>query len=118
MDDILPTFAHGLRDFIAGIPSFLSAWSPLLLVILIGATVVLMWKMMPRSNAKVQTPDSKSAVTWGDVAGVDEFRKELEEIVDFMRDPARFKQLGAKVPKGVMLYGPPGTGKTDRKSVV
>jgi cell division protease FtsH len=112
MDDILPTFAHALRDFIAGLPLFLKDWSPVLIIFIFLGFFWLMMKMVPKTNAQVQTPDEKSAAGWKDVAGVDEFRKELEEIVEFMRDPARFKQLGAKVPKGVMLYGPPGTGKT------
>ncbi len=112
MDDILATFAHALRDFLAGIPNFLAQWAPVLMLFILGALVWLTLKMIPRSNAKVQTPDSKSVTKWTDVAGVDEFRKELEEVVEFMRDPLRFKKLGAKVPKGVMLYGPPGTGKT------
>jgi cell division protease FtsH len=51
-------------------------------------------------------------VTWDDVAGVEEVRSELMEVVDFLRDPKRFERLGAKTPKGLLLYGPPGTGKT------
>src|SRR5204862_8138372 len=54
----------------------------------------------------------KSKTTWDDIAGVDEVRMELTEVVDFLRDPKRFQRLGAKVPKGRLLYGPPGTGKT------
>ena len=112
MDNLLAAFAHSLRDFLAGIPPFLRDWSPVLMLAVFVVIIWLMVKMMPRTNAQVQVPDSNSAIGWDDVAGVDEFRKELEEIVEFMRDPERFKQLGAKVPKGVMLYGPPGTGKT------
>jgi cell division protease FtsH len=51
-------------------------------------------------------------VTWADVAGVRDAREELQEVVDFLRDPRRFERLGARVPKGLLLYGPPGTGKT------
>jgi cell division protease FtsH len=112
MDDILATFAHALRDFLAGIPAFLGLWAPVLLLFLIGGLIWVALKSMPRTQTKVEMPDSRSKVTWDDVAGVDEFRKELEEVVEFMRDPKRFESLGAKVPKGVMLYGPPGTGKT------
>ena len=54
----------------------------------------------------------KSAVTWDDIAGVDETKDELREVVEFLSDPKRFKRLGAKVPKGILLHGPPGTGKT------
>jgi cell division protease FtsH len=112
MDDILATFAHALRDFLAGIPNFLATWAPVLMLLLLGALIWVSLKMIPRSNTQALTPDSTSVTKWTDVAGVDEFRKELEEVVEFMRDPQRFKALGAKVPKGVMLYGPPGTGKT------
>ena len=55
---------------------------------------------------------SGQEVRWDDVAGADEAREEMQEIVEFLEDPKRFKKLGARVPKGVLLYGPPGTGKT------
>src|SRR5206468_10556901 len=51
-------------------------------------------------------------VGWEDIAGVDEAKAELREVVDFLRRPRQFKRLGAKVPKGILLHGPPGTGKT------
>src|ERR671917_842613 len=67
---------------------------------------------MPRTKPTEIKPESKSAVAWDDVAGADEAKGELQEVVDFMRDPERFRKLGARVPKGIMLHGPPGTGKT------
>ena len=74
-----------------------------------------MWrtlKLMPRTKPQEISPKSKSAVTWADVAGVEETKDELREVVEFLSDPKRFKRLGAKVPKGILLHGPPGTGKT------
>jgi cell division protease FtsH len=64
-----------------------------------------------KSRAKLHT-DEKKKVTFADVAGVDEVKEELEEVVEFLKMPRKFSQLGAKIPKGVLLYGPPGTGKT------
>ena len=64
-----------------------------------------------KSKAKMVIPDSKR-VTFDDVAGADEEKAELEEIVDFLKQPARYVEMGARIPKGVLLVGPPGTGKT------
>ena len=64
-----------------------------------------------KSRAKMMTPDSKR-VTFDDVAGADEEKAELEEIVDFLKQPSRYTEMGARIPKGVLLVGPPGTGKT------
>ncbi len=63
-------------------------------------------------KARVKTPSEKSKVLFRDVAGADEEKEELVEIVEFLKDPAKFTKLGAKIPHGVLLVGPPGTGKT------
>ena len=64
-----------------------------------------------KSRARLHT-DEKKRVTFDDVAGVDEVKEELEEVVEFLKNPRKFNEMGAKIPKGVLLYGPPGTGKT------
>jgi cell division protease FtsH len=96
---------------------FLS-WVPMLL--LVGVWIFFMRRMQggggnPLSFAKSQASlmsDSRGKVTFEDVAGIDEAREELQEIVDFLRDPGKFTRLGGKMPKGVLLVGVPGTGKT------
>ena len=65
-----------------------------------------------KSKAKVYVPDDESKITFDDVAGVDEAKDELTEIVDFLKKPERYTDIGARIPKGVLLVGPPGTGKT------
>ena len=75
----------------------------------------MMWrtlKVMPRIKPQQIKPSSEQAVTFADIAGVDEAKAELQEIVEFLREPKSFQALGAKVPKGILLHGPPGTGKT------
>jgi len=92
--------------------SYVTLWAPILLM---GFLVYLVWrtlKMMPRTKPQQITPRSASSVTWDDIAGVEETKDELREVVEFLSNPKQFKRLGAKVPKGIMLHGPPGTGKT------
>ena len=93
--------------------------------IIIAVVLVIFWVIMMRqasgkggkmgsfSHAKVKTnADTKNAVKFVDVAGADEEKEELQEVVEFLKNPERFVRLGAKIPRGVLLVGPPGTGKT------
>src|SRR4051812_33362544 len=87
-------------------------FASLLFIVLFG---VVMWrtlKSMPRTKPVEIRPDAGVEVNWEDIAGVDEAKKEPQEVVDFLKAPTRFKRLGASVPAGVLLHGPPGTGKT------
>ena len=103
----------------SGFLSTLIVWLPFLL--LIGVWIYFMNRMQGgrgggamgfgKSRAKLLTEKS-GRVTFDDVAGIDEAKDELEEIVEFLRDPQKFSRLGGKIPKGALLVGPPGTGKT------
>jgi cell division protease FtsH len=102
-------------DFVQWASDFTTTWIPLLFFFLMCVVVWLLWKtvkLMPRVKPMEITPGSASAVTWADVAGLDEAKEELQEIVDFLRNPEHFESLGARVPKGILFHGPPGTGKT------
>ncbi len=65
-----------------------------------------------RSRATLYRPEAGPRTTFADVAGIDEVKSEVTEIVDFLREPEKFRRLGAKIPRGVLLSGPPGSGKT------
>ena len=87
-------------------------WLPIIFMGLIAVVLVMTLRYLPRTKPQEIKPSSSSSVRWEDVAGADEAKDELREVVEFLRDPKRFRKLGAKVPKGILLHGPPGTGKT------
>ena len=106
------------EDKMPSLLGVLLSWFPMLL--LIGVWIFFMRQMQGgkggamgfgRSKAKLMS-DSKKKVTFDDVAGVEEAKEEVQEIVEFLRDPRKFMRLGGKIPKGALLIGPPGTGKT------
>ena len=95
----------------------LISWFPMIL--LIGVWIFFMRqanagnsKAMSFGKSRARLLENAKKVTFADVAGCDESKQELEEVIDFLKDPAKFQRLGGKIPKGVLLVGPPGTGKT------
>ena len=128
-DDLSGTYERQLREGVIegynfvplkGTPWYLAILPYLLPIILL---VAFMYFFLGRSNssaaggikfgkANVRVGSGEKKVTFADVAGVEEEKQELEEIVDFLRNPKKYQAIGAKIPKGVLLVGPPGTGKT------
>ncbi|MGI8557435.1 MAG: ATP-dependent metallopeptidase FtsH/Yme1/Tma family protein [Solirubrobacteraceae bacterium] len=104
-----------LAAFSTDVQNFAQNWIGVATIAFMASMVYLIMrtvKMMPRTKPQEIKPASDLSVGWDDVAGVEEARAELQEIVEFLRDPRRFARLGARVPRGVLLHGPPGTGKT------
>ena len=106
------------EDDVPSILGLLANWFPMLL--LIGVWIFFMRQMQSgggramgfgKSKAKLLT-ERQGRVTFEDVAGVDEAKSDLQEIVEFLRDPQKFQKLGGRIPRGCLLVGPPGTGKT------
>lgn len=124
---ILPQIEEGTLQKVEGQPPAKTPWFfdilPSIFMILIF--VVLWFVFMQqsqgggsrvmsfgKSRAKLHKEDERKKVTFGDVAGLDEEKEELQEIVDFLKNPRKYIELGARIPKGILMVGPPGTGKT------
>jgi len=110
--------ATPLEDKMPSLLGILLSWFPMLL--LIGVWIFFMRQMQGgrggamgfgKSKAKLLS-EARGKVTFNDVAGIDEAKEEVEEIIEFLKDPRKFRRLGGKIPKGALLIGPPGTGKT------
>src|SRR6476469_1600622 len=111
----MPMTSTMVASFGSFVRDFAVTWLPVAFFFLMVFVVYLLWrtvKLMPRVKPTEITPGSSSSVTWDEVAGLDEAKHELQEVVDFLREPRRFEALGARVPKGILFHGPPGTGKT------
>ncbi|MBI4822050.1 MAG: ATP-dependent metallopeptidase FtsH/Yme1/Tma family protein [Deltaproteobacteria bacterium] len=118
MQEKVPSYSVEREEQGGLLQSFLITWLPLL--VMIGIFVLFMRQLQSgggkamsfgKSRAKLMN-DSQNKVTFDDVAGVEEAKDDVEEIIEFLRDPKKFTRLGGRIPKGVLLMGPPGTGKT------
>jgi cell division protease FtsH len=106
---------HVTLSVLDGVRNFADNWQSVFAILFMIALVFVLWRtlrLMPQTKPVQLKPEANLEVGWEDIAGVDEAKAELREVVEFLRDPKQFTRVGATVPKGILLHGPPGTGKT------
>jgi cell division protease FtsH len=103
------------QSFLDSVKDFGLEWSGVFTILFMFLICFFLWrtlKLMPRTKPVQIKPEVKTSIGWDDIAGVDDAKDELREVVEFLKNPKEFAKLGARVPAGVLLHGPPGTGKT------
>jgi cell division protease FtsH len=94
------------------VQTFMLHWLPIVFMGLLVVAVFALMRYMPKTKPVEIKPEADPPIGWADIAGSDEAKEELREVVEYLKNPRKFRELGAKVPKGILLHGPPGTGKT------
>src|SRR2546423_14501155 len=105
-----------LADISQDIQNWALTWTPVFGVLLMAVLVVILYATLKTMGGRTKPhqikPVSAKSIGWDEIAGVEEAKHELQEAVAFLRDPQRFKRLGATAPKGILLHGPPAPGQT------
>ena len=126
MEDVQPKVAEGQFELVVLKPSFLEVVGPLVpnILLLVGTLLIFVFMLrrtsdsnnraisFGKSRARMMDKNSKKKVTFADVAGLDEEKEELQEVTEFLKNPKKYHDMGARIPKGMLLVGHPGTGKT------
>ena len=126
MEDVQPKVAEGQFELVVLKPSFFEVVGPLIpnILLLLGTLLIFVFMLrrtsdsnnkaisFGKSRARMMDKNSKKKVTFADVAGLDEEKEELQEITEFLKNPKKYHDMGARIPKGMLLVGHPGTGKT------
>ena len=126
MEDVQPKVAEGQFELVVLKPSFFEVVGPLIpnILLLVGTLLIFVFMLrrtsdsnnkaisFGKSRARMMDKNSKKKVTFADVAGLDEEKEELQEITEFLKNPKKYHDMGARIPKGMLLVGHPGTGKT------
>ena len=126
MEDVQPKVAEGQFELVVLKPSFFEVVGPLIpnILLLVGTLLIFVFMLrrtsdsnnraisFGKSRARMMDKNSKKKVTFADVAGLDEEKEELQEVTEFLKNPKKYHDMGARIPKGMLLVGHPGTGKT------
>jgi cell division protease FtsH len=106
----MTSFANFLWE--PDVQTWMLHWLPIIFMGLLVVAVFALMRYMPRTKPVEIKPEAAPPIGWSDIAGSEEAKEELREVVEYLQDRQRFRNLGARVPKGILLHGPPGTGKT------
>src|SRR5436305_14424125 len=93
------------------VQTFMLHWLPIAFMAVLAVSVLALMRHMPKTKPVEIKPEASPPIGWSDIAGAEEAKEELREVVEYLRDPVRFRRLGARVPTGMLLPAPPSTGQ-------